>query len=264
MLITFRLIIGSIPSPSLFHSRLKTFLFCKSFQRSLPFLSRQFLCMLPMAVAPPSFGGVVIRYIFPVIWMTSYLHISWGCSTSPPGWGSEVHTQPWVWRVRINTRLQAADARDYFLQWGHTIGRRWKHRGRSLRSMTGLSITRWFFGCAWLAVLSADKDIDSKVSTNVAVRSDGTCIWIPPGLFESSCSIDISWFPYDDQRCSLKFGSWSYNGFQLDLNLSRDGFDLSNYVANGEWSLIGNVVGANGLAQLAKIGFRVLVFKGFF
>ena len=45
-----------------------------------------------MAVAPPSFGGVVIRHIFPVIWMTWYLYISWGCSTSPPGWGSEVHT----------------------------------------------------------------------------------------------------------------------------------------------------------------------------
>jgi len=73
-----------------------------------------------MAVASPSFGGVVIRHIFPVIWMTWYLYISWGCSTSPPGWGSEVHTQPWVWRVRINTRLQAADARDYFLQWGPT------------------------------------------------------------------------------------------------------------------------------------------------
>ena len=86
---------------------------------------------------------------------------------------------------------------------------------------------------------SADKNIDSKVSTNVAVSSDGTCIWIPPGLFESSCFIDITWFPYDDQVCHLKFGSWTYNGFQLDLRLRQKGVDLSNYVVNGEWSLIG-------------------------
>ena len=33
-----------------------------------------FLYMLPMAVVWPSFGGVVICYIFPVLWMILYLH----------------------------------------------------------------------------------------------------------------------------------------------------------------------------------------------
>jgi len=42
------------------------------------------LCMLPVAVARSSSGGVVIRYVLPVLWMTSYLLISQGCSTSPP------------------------------------------------------------------------------------------------------------------------------------------------------------------------------------
>jgi len=32
-----------------------------------------FLCMLPMAVARSSSGVVVIRYVFPVLWITSYL-----------------------------------------------------------------------------------------------------------------------------------------------------------------------------------------------
>jgi len=37
-----------------------------------------FLCMLIMAVARFFSGGVVTRYVlvFPVLWMTSYLHIS--------------------------------------------------------------------------------------------------------------------------------------------------------------------------------------------
>ena len=35
-----------------------------------------FLRMLPMAVARSSADGVMIRYVFPVLWMTSYLHIS--------------------------------------------------------------------------------------------------------------------------------------------------------------------------------------------
>ena len=44
----------------------------------------KFLCMLSMAVARSFCYGVVIRYVLPVLWMTSYLLISQGCSTSPP------------------------------------------------------------------------------------------------------------------------------------------------------------------------------------
>ena len=31
----------------------------------------------------------------------------------------------------------------------------------------------------------------------------------------SSCPIDITWFPFDDQNCEMKFGSWTYNGFKV-------------------------------------------------
>ena len=47
-----------------------------------------FLCMLPMAVARSFSGGVVIRYVLPVLWMTSYLRITLGCSTSPSNWSA--------------------------------------------------------------------------------------------------------------------------------------------------------------------------------
>jgi len=36
----------------------------------------QFLCVLPMAVARSRSDGVMILHVFPVLWMTSYLHIS--------------------------------------------------------------------------------------------------------------------------------------------------------------------------------------------
>jgi len=58
-------------------------------------------CYLWSWLGPPQSGGVVICYVFPVLWMTSYLLISWGCSTLPPGWGSEAHSQPGAWRVGI-------------------------------------------------------------------------------------------------------------------------------------------------------------------
>ena len=62
---------------------------------------------------------------------------------------------------------------------------------------------------------SADEKFDGTYQTNVVVSHDGSCLYVPPGLFKSTCKIDITWFPFDDQNCEMKFGSWTYNGFNV-------------------------------------------------
>ncbi|XP_022915316.1 neuronal acetylcholine receptor subunit alpha-7 isoform X15 [Onthophagus taurus] len=87
---------------------------------------------------------------------------------------------------------------------------------------------------------SADEGFDGTFQTNVVVKHNGSCLYVPPGIFKSTCKIDITWFPFDDQHCDMKFGSWTYDGNQLDLVLnSEDGGDLSDFITNGEWYLIG-------------------------
>ena len=65
-----------------------------------------------------------------------------------------------------------------------------------------------------LLLLSADEAFDGTYPVNVVVYSSGDCTYIPPGIFKSTCKIDITWFPFDDQDCNMKFGSWTYNGFK--------------------------------------------------
>ncbi|XP_071440749.1 neuronal acetylcholine receptor subunit alpha-7-like isoform X6 [Hetaerina americana] len=87
---------------------------------------------------------------------------------------------------------------------------------------------------------SADEGFDGTYHTNVVVRHNGSCLYVPPGIFKSTCKIDITWFPFDDQHCDMKFGSWTYDGNQLDLVLnSEEGGDLSDFITNGEWHLLG-------------------------
>jgi len=87
---------------------------------------------------------------------------------------------------------------------------------------------------------SADEKFDGTYQTNVVVSNEGSCLYVPPGIFKSTCKIDITWFPFDDQLCDLKFGSWTYSGWKLDLALKQeDGGDISGFVTNGEWDLIG-------------------------
>lgn len=57
------------------------------------------------------------------------------------------------------------------------------------------------------------------------------------GIFMSTCNVDVRWFPFDIQRCELKFGSWTYDGWLLDLQMNNA--DISGYMPNGEWDLIG-------------------------
>jgi hypothetical protein len=66
-----------------------------------------------------------------------------------------------------------------------------------------------------LSLSSADEGFDGTYPTNVVVRNNGSCLYVPPGIFKSTCKIDITWFPFDDQRCEMKFGSWTYDGFQV-------------------------------------------------
>jgi len=94
--------------------------------------------------------------------------------------------------------------------------------------------------CGMVLYHSADEDIDSKFPTNIVVSSDGTCSWVPLGLYISSCPIDITWFPFDDQNCTMKFGSWTYDGGKVNLTSIRDTIDISTYKLNGEWKLLGD------------------------
>ena len=50
-----------------------------------------------------------------------------------------------------------------------------------------------------------------------------------------SFQIDITWFPFDDQKCELKFGSWTYQAGALNLTVTDDNGDISQFT-NGDIS----------------------------
>uniref|UniRef100_H3BZQ4 Uncharacterized protein n=1 Tax=Tetraodon nigroviridis TaxID=99883 RepID=H3BZQ4_TETNG len=83
---------------------------------------------------------------------------------------------------------------------------------------------------------SAHDKFDATFKSNVLVNSSGFCEYLPPGIFTSTCNVDVRWFPFDIQRCELKFGSWTFDGWLLDLQMKEA--DVSGYVHNGEWDLL--------------------------
>ena len=55
--------------------------------------------------------------------------------------------------------------------------------------------------------------------TKAVLHCNGKVVWTPPAIFKSSCEIDVRYFPFDQQTCFMKFGSWTYDGFQVKYSL---------------------------------------------
>ena len=70
------------------------------------------------------------------------------------------------------------------------------------------------------------------------VSMDGTVFWAPIANLRSTCQLDLTFFPFDDQGCHFKVGSWTYDGFQVDLTNKSANMDLDQYTVNGGWDLI--------------------------
>ncbi|XP_043241153.1 neuronal acetylcholine receptor subunit alpha-10-like [Amphibalanus amphitrite] len=110
------------------------------------------------------------------------------------------------------------------------------------RQFGGLSELRVPCHRIWLPDIvlynNADDYTRGYMQSRAMVHSDGRVFWPPPTKFRSTCAVDVTYFPFDDQTCILKLGSWTYNGFQVDVTNRTQEVDLSNYVPNGEWELL--------------------------
>lgn len=101
---------------------------------------------------------------------------------------------------------------------------------------------------------SADGAFEITLLTKATVYYTGRIVWEPPAIYKSYCPIDVEFFPFDMQECFMKFSSWTYDGFEIDLQHVCDsqavfyedtkvkiidrGIDLKDFYQNVEWDVI--------------------------
>jgi len=92
---------------------------------------------------------------------------------------------------------------------------------------------------------NADKDTDAagaleKYKTKISLSYDGNNSWMAPAIFQSICRIDIKYFPFDEQKCHMKFASWAYDVSKLDVyvNYKEMGLVEGVYQPSNEWDLV--------------------------
>ncbi|XP_056239291.1 neuronal acetylcholine receptor subunit non-alpha-3-like [Seriola aureovittata] len=92
---------------------------------------------------------------------------------------------------------------------------------------------------------NADGRFEGSLMTKAIVKFNGTITWTPPASYKSACTMDVTFFPFDRQNCSMKFGSWTYDGNMVDLVLMDDQVDRKDFFDNGEWEIL-SATGARG------------------
>lgn len=65
---------------------------------------------------------------------------------------------------------------------------------------------------------SADGDFAIVHETKVLLEYTGMITWNPPAIFKSYCEIIVLHFPFDLQNCSMKLGTWTYDGNLVVIN----------------------------------------------
>nr|P14144.2 RecName: Full=Acetylcholine receptor subunit alpha [Natrix tessellata] len=73
--------------------------------------------------------------------------------------------------------------------------------------------------------------------TKVLLNYTGHITWNPPAIFKSYCEIIVTYFPFDEQNCSMKLGTRTYDGTVVAIYPEGPRPDLSNYMQSGEWAL---------------------------
>ncbi|KAK3584820.1 hypothetical protein CHS0354_006236 [Potamilus streckersoni] len=137
---------------------------------------------------------------------------------------------------------------DYYLQWTpSTYG-----------ELTGTFIPQdnvWKPDISLQNGVSELKGLGSS-SLFVYVLNDGTVYWYPIGIFHSTCGIDITYFPFDIQTCTLKLTAWSYTKSEVYVSEGNKGIILDDYEENSEWSIIDTSVDT-----LQKSGDAAIIFS---
>ena len=83
-------------------------------------------------------------------------------------------------------------------------------------------------------------------------------LWYPGGLFQTYCTVDIAYYPFDTQLCSFDIITWSEPVQFLNGSFAEPVYDLLDILENHPaWDL----VGTDSEYVLRPTGYWVLMFK---
>ncbi|XP_052814410.1 neuronal acetylcholine receptor subunit alpha-3-like isoform X2 [Mya arenaria] len=111
------------------------------------------------------------------------------------------------------------------------------------------------------------EDLGVVTDSSLLLRFDylGLVEWEPPRAFNVHCEVDITYYPYDVQGCSLKIVGWGYTASEVNLVLPSTPINLEDFETHGEWVVLRSEATTSSIVEILDSGatrtFPVLEYK---
>ncbi|XP_071148581.1 acetylcholine receptor subunit alpha-like [Mytilus edulis] len=80
--------------------------------------------------------------------------------------------------------------------------------------------------------------IDDDVNM-MKILKDGEVSWVQMKLLTTHCDSDITYYPFDAQKCSVILSSWSYSNTDVTIVFNTNPVIMDFFSENGEWVYAG-------------------------
>ena len=132
----------------------------------------------------------------------------------------------------------------FFLHW---IDQNMKWNKRNYGNITSVLIGYKDVWVPEIILTNPSQKLDSYGKEWQVIRyfSYGFATWYPADLIKATCSLDLRYFPFDIQECSMELYVWAYTANEVRLISARD--DIDTDIMRGEhgmWKLLNTSVKA--------------------
>ncbi|XP_003791329.1 acetylcholine receptor subunit epsilon [Otolemur garnettii] len=150
------------------------------------------------------------------------------------------------------TNLISLNEKEETLTTSIWIGIEWQdyRLNYSKNNFGGIETLRVPSGFVWLPEIVLENNIDGQFGvayySNVLIYEGGLVYWLPPAIYRSTCTVEVTYFPFDWQNCSLIFRSQTYNAQEVEFTFAVDKnneiinkleIDTKAFTENGEWAI---------------------------
>ena len=108
-----------------------------------------------------------------------------------------------------------------------------------------------------LILTNPSQELDSYGKDWQLIRYDswGYAYWMPADLIKATCFLDMSYFPFDIQECSMDFYVWGYSSEEVQIKLISDVIDTSFLIEHGSWKLLNASAKVENVTSTSRVKF---------
>lgn len=86
------------------------------------------------------------------------------------------------------------------------------------------------------------------------VDKAGLVEWELPMIFQTHCEVDVTYYPFDVQICTVELTSWAYTKDELTLTALYDEVKTEGLEPHGEWDLVSTEVKTKDITETKASG----------